>query len=308
MTRLVSTSRGSNDQAFGASEWALLAVPAFIWGASFYFIAVALESFPPQIVTLGRIAFGFAALSVMARVRVPIDVGDRSRFLLLGVLWMAFPFAMFSFSEQWIDSAVAGMLNAGTPIFAMLVGSLLLKSMPRWVQLAGVALGTIGIGLISWPSLGEGSVSALGVVMVIAANVSYGVALNLAVPLQQKYGGLPTIWRTQMVALAIWIVPGLWAIPDVDFAWGPMVSLIALGVLGTGVAFVLAATLAGRVGGPRASILTYFMPIVSIALGVLFLDEVITGWELVGAATLLAGAVATSRRERSKVRIISRAG
>ncbi|MBT8250850.1 MAG: DMT family transporter [Acidimicrobiia bacterium] len=302
MNRLITTSHGSNAQAFSPSDWALLAVPALIWGASFYLIAVALESFPPQIVTLGRIAFGFLALSGLRKVRVPIDPADRSRFLLLGVLWMAFPFAMFSFSEQWIDSAVAGMLNAGTPIFAMLVGSLLLKTMPRLVQIGGVILGTIGIGLISLPSLGEGSVSALGVAMVISANVSYGFAINLAVPLQQKYGGLPTIWRTQMVALALWLIPGLWVLPDVDFEWGPMVSLIALGVLGTGLAFVVAATLAGRVGGPRASILTYFMPIVSIALGVLFLQEVITAGELIGAAVLLVGAFATSRRERQTER------
>ncbi len=302
MNRLVSTSHGSNEQAFSPSDWVLLAIPALIWGASFYLIAVALASFPPQIVTLGRIAFGFVALSGLRRVRVPIDPADRSRFFLLGVLWMAFPFAMFSFSEQWIDSAVAGMLNAGTPIFAMLVASLLLRTVPRWVQLAGVVLGTIGIGLISWPSLGEGSVSALGVAMVISANVSYGFAINLAVPLQQKYGGLPTIWRTQMVALALWLIPGLWVLPDVEFAWGPMIALIALGVLGTGVAFVVAATLAGRVGGARALILTYFMPIVSIALGVLFLQEVITAGELLGAAVLLAGAFATSRRERQSER------
>lgn len=297
MARLVSTSRGSNQQAFAARDWALLAGPAVIWGASFYFIAVALQSFPPEIVTLGRIAFGFFALSAVRAVRVPIDPEDRRRFLLLGVVWMAFPFAMFSYSELWIDSAVAGMLNAGTPIFAMLVGALLLRSMPRWVQVAGVILGTIGIALISWPSIGEGTTSALGVGMVIAANLSYGVALNVAVPMQQKYGGLATIWRTQLVALAIWLVPGLASLPRVDFAWGPMAALTALGVLGTGVAFVLAATLAGRVGGPRASILTYFMPIVSIALGVAFLDEVVTPWELVGAAVLLAGAFATSRRE-----------
>ena len=297
MNRLVSTSRGSSQAAFGPQEWLLLAGPAFIWGASFFLIAVALESFPPEIVTLGRIGFGFFALTFLPQVRAPIDPDDRGRFILLGVLWMALPFAMFSFSEQWIDSAVAGMLNAGTPIFAMLIGSFLLRTAPRWVQVLGVVLGTIGIALISWPSLGEGSNSALGVAMVIVANISYGFALNLAVPLQQKYGGLATIWRVQAVALAIWIVPGALALDSVEFEWGPMLALITLGVLGTGVAFVLAIILAGRVGAPRASILTYFMPIVSIALGVLFLNETITGWELLGAAVLLAGAYATSRRE-----------
>ena len=297
MSRLVTTARGSNLQAFGPAEWLLLAGPAIIWGASFFLIAVGLESFPPELVTAGRIAFGFLALSFFPQVRATIDREDRARFVLLGVLWMALPFAMFSYSEQWIDSAVAGMLNAGTPIFAMLVGALLLRSAPRWVQVLGVVLGTVGIALISWPSIGEGTNSAIGVAMVIVANVSYGFALNLAVPLQQKYGGLPVIWRVQMVALAVWLIPAGLAFDRVEFEWGPMLALVALGVLGTGVAFVLAATLAGRVGAPRASILTYFMPIVSIALGVAFLGEVITVWELVGAAVLLAGAWATSRRE-----------
>jgi len=300
MNRLVTTSHGSSQAAFGLREWMLLAVPAIIWGSSFFLIAVSLDSFPPEIVTVGRIGFGFLALSFFPQVRAPVEAVDRSRFLLLGVLWMALPFAMFSYSQQWIDSAVAGMLNAGTPIFAMLIGAFLLRTAPRWVQIIGVILGTLGIALISWPSLGEGTSSALGVGMVIVANISYGFALNLAVPLQQKYGGLATIWRVQMVALAIWLIPGGLALGSVTFEWGPMVALILLGVLGTGVAFVLAATLAGRVGAARASILTYFMPIVSIALGVLFLNETITAWELVGAAVLLAGAYATSRREASK--------
>jgi drug/metabolite transporter (DMT)-like permease len=94
------------------------------------------------------------------------------------------------------------------------------------------------------------------------------------------------------------VVPfGLWSLPGSQWAPGPVLAMIPLGVLGTGLAFVLMATLVGRVGGPRGAIAIYFVPIVAIALGVVFLGEAVGPLALLGTGLVLAGAWVTSRRE-----------
>ena len=91
----------------------------------------------------------------------------------------------------------------------------------------------------------------LGASLVILAVLCYGLALNLAVPLQQRHGALPVLLRAQLAALVLLLPFGLWGLAGSRFAWGPVLAMVPLGVLGTGVAFVLMTILVGRVGGPR---------------------------------------------------------
>jgi drug/metabolite transporter (DMT)-like permease len=127
--------------------------------------------------------------------------------------------------------------------------------------------------------------------------VLYGLAVNLAVPLQQRYGALPVLLRAQLAALALLLPFGLWSLPGSHPQWGAALALLPLGILGTGLAFVLMSTLVGRVGGPRGAVATYFIPVVAIALGVIFLDERVAPVALLGTALVLGGAWLTSRRE-----------
>jgi drug/metabolite transporter (DMT)-like permease len=119
----------------------------------------------------------------------------------------------------------------------------------------------------------------------------------MAVPLQQRYGSLPVILRMQLVAILVVLPYGLYGLPRSTFAWGSALAMLPLGMLGTGVAFVLMTTLVGRVGGPRGSISIYFVPIVAIALGVAFRDEAVAATSLVGTALIIAGAWIASRAE-----------
>jgi drug/metabolite transporter (DMT)-like permease len=125
----------------------------------------------------------------------------------------------------------------------------------------------------------------------------YGLATNLAVPLQQKYGSLPVILRVQLVALVMVAPIGLAQIPSSSWSWEAALAMLPLGVLGTGLAFVLMATLTGRVGGPRASVAIYFVPLVAIVLGVLVLGETVAPVALVGVVLVITGAWFASRRE-----------
>jgi len=297
--RVFSTNEGSQEGTFAPFDWLLLATAASIWGSSFFFIAVGLDNFAPGVVTFGRLAFGAVALwSLPAARTVRIDRSDRGRVVLLAVCWMAFPLSMFSLAEQWIDSSLAGMLNGAMPIFTALVATAMLRRPPGPILTWGLLVGFAGVLVLSWPSVREADASALGVLLVVLATLSYGVASNVAVPLQQRYGAIPILARGQLIALVL-VFPGLAVgAPSSSFDVGSLAAVIALGALGTGLAFVAGATLMGRVGATRGSVITYLMPVVSITLGVAFRDEVFDAYGAVGVVLVLTGAYLASRAKR----------
>src|SRR5262245_31091239 len=133
--------------------WLFVVVPGVIWGASFLFIAEGLQALAPMGVTFVRIAVGFVTLSLVPSARRPIVRGDRLKTALLGILWLAFPLSMCPFAEQHVSSALAGMLNGATPLFAALVASMLARRAPSRRVAAGLAIGFAGAALIALSSL-----------------------------------------------------------------------------------------------------------------------------------------------------------
>lgn len=297
-TRFLATSHGTNREAFTAGDWGLFLSLALIWGSSFLFIAVGLDAFHPGLVTLLRVALGAGFLALIPRTRtVKIDREDRGRIVLLAAIWVAIPFTLFPIAQQWIDSAIAGMLNGATPIFTALIATILLRSLPGPLQIAGLGVGFAGILAIALPSAGGSSTAAVGVVLVVLATLGYAMSLNLVPPLQQKYGSLPLMARVQWVATPMVIPFGLVGLGDSTFAWPSLLAVAAIGILGTGLAFVLMGTLAGSVGATRASFLTYLIPVVAMVLGVAFRDEIISPIAVTGVGLVIAGAILASRRE-----------
>jgi drug/metabolite transporter (DMT)-like permease len=295
---ILSTTEGASSAAFTPTDWLLLAMAAGIWGSSFLLIAIGLDSFGPTVITWLRMVFGFAALVLIPAARRPIDRADLPRLALIGVFWMALPMTMFPIAEQWIDSSVVGMLNGALPIFSGLMAALLLRRAPGRAQQLGLAVGFVGVVLVSLPSLRGTDDTALGAALVIVAMVSYGIATNLVVPMQQRYGALPVILRAQVVAIALTTPAGLWGLPDTSFEWRPFLAIVALGALGTGLAFYAGATLMGRVGATRGSLLGYLIPVVAVVLGVVLRDEPLEVISLAGMVLVLAGAFVASRAGR----------
>ncbi|GMQ84864.1 MAG: DMT family transporter [Acidimicrobiia bacterium] len=296
-TPLPATSVGSHLGAFGWSEWGLLAGIALIWGSSFLWIDIGLEAFKPGVIAMARIALGTATVGLFRRARVPLAPEDRRRVAVLGLVWIAIPLILFPVAQQWIDSSVAGMLNGGVPILTAAFAAVLLARLPGWRQLLGIGVGFVGITAIFLPELRDSTATALGASLVLIAVVLYALSTNLIVPLQQRYGALPLLFRAQLAALVVLIPVGLVQIPGSTWAWNSALAMIPLGLLSTGLAFVLMATLVGRTGGPRGSIAIYFVPIVAIALGVIFLDEMVGPLALIGTGLVVLGAWITSRPE-----------
>lgn len=273
-----------------AADWLLLVVPGTIWGASFLFIAEALRSVGPNGVTFLRILVGFVTLALLPSARRPLARSDWAAVSLLGVLWLAFPLSMFPFAEQRVSSALTGMLNGATPLFTALVAAGLARCAPSRGVMAGLAVGMAGAALVAWPTVHEGRNSLEGVLLILAALVSYGFALNLARPLQQRHGALPLIWRAQAVALVLTAPLGLPDLLDARWTAGPLLALLALGALGTGMAYVLVAVAAGRVGATRASATTFLVPPVALALGVAVRGEHVAPLSILGGGVCVAGA------------------
>ncbi len=283
------------DDRFTPADWGLFLSIAVIWGASFLFIDIGLDALPPGVITLMRVGLGALALAATPRRRAAVRPEDRLRLITLSVVWVAVPFTLFPIAEQHITSAVAGLLNGGTPIFAAIFAMVLLRQPTRGAQLLGITVGFIGVVFVSLPSIGEGSSETFGVVLVVLATVCYGFAVTLAGPMQRRYGSVDLM--AKVLALAtVWTAPyGLWQLDDAVWEIGPIVAVAVLGVVGTGVAFALMGSLVGRVGSTRASFITYLIPVVALVLGVVFREDDVVALELVGVAFVIGGAVLASR-------------
>ena len=286
-----------DEARFTSADWALLVAVAAMWGSSFLFIDIGVDHFAPELVALLRLAFGAATLAVVPAARGAVPRAAWPAIGLLGVLWMAVPFVLFAVAQQSIDSSLAGMLNGAAPLFTAVVAGLAARQLPSQRRAAGLAIGFAGVVAISWPSLQDAHATAAGAGLVLLATVLYGVAFNLAEPLERRHGALPVIWRAQLVALALVAPFGLAAVPESTFAWSSLLAVAVLGSLGTAVALVAFTTLVGRVGSTRASVSIYFLPAVAIALGALFRDETIAAISVLGTLLVTVGAYLTSRRE-----------
>jgi drug/metabolite transporter (DMT)-like permease len=288
----------ASSAAFAPLDWGLFGAVGGIWGASFLFIAIGLDHFHPGLVTLLRVGLGAAALlAVPAARRSKVARRDRGRLVAVSVIWVGVPFTLFPLAEEHINSAVAGLLNGATPLFAGLFGALFFGRRPRGPQLVGMLVGFGGVALVSLGTSVGGGSAVVGVLMVLGATACYGVATNLAVPLQQTYGSVVVMSRMLAIATLCTVPFGLWGLRTSEFGWGSLAAVAVLGVVGTGVAFALMGTLVGRVGAHRATFITYLVPVVSLFLGVAFRDDEVTGVALAGVALVIVGAVLASRQE-----------
>lgn len=272
---------------------------AVVWGASFLFIAIGLEAFTPGMVAWLRLIIAVAVLSALPSVRRRVDRRDWPAIAIVTVAGNAGPALLFAYAEQTIESSLAGMLNAAVPLAtATIAFTLGIRSLRR-VHVIGLVLGFAGVVLLSLPSATGSGSETLAVALVLLAVAGYALTGNVLVPLQQKYGALPVIYRAQALGVVLVTPFGLTNLSDNRFELGPFIAVAVLGGVGTGVARSVQATIAGRMGAPRASIIGYLVPIVAMVLGVVFRDESLEPLELAGFAVVMVSAFLVSRAIRT---------
>lgn len=278
-------------------------VVALIWGSSFLWIAIAIDDVSVTVVPLARCAFGALALGSVRASRRPIERADRGRFVFLGLCWMALPFLLYPLAERTVNTSITGMLNGGLPIVTTVVTAVFTRTVPsRWRMLA-VVIGGIGITAISLSSVGDGGAGARlgadrgGISLLLLALVCYAIAANVARPMQIKYGALPTMLWIEISAI-VWSLPlGVRGIAVSHMTWSAVGALVALGGVGTGIAFAFYGVLLQRAGTVRGMIGIFFTPIVGTFLGVTFRDDELHPITLAGMGVVIIGAVMTSRPE-----------
>ena len=276
-------------------DWLLLVTAAGIWGSSFLFMDIALDAEHPGLVAWLRPLLGLAFMAGVPSARRPVDRSDNPRLFLLGLLWMAVPLSMFPLAQTWIDSSIAGMMNSGMPVTTLIAGATLFGVATHRVQVVGVAVGIVGLLMIGIPTASVGDTSAVGVLLVVLAVSCYGVAANIAGPLQRRYGSPAVLLRVLVVASLATTPWGLVGLAGSGFAWSAVAANLAVGVGGTGIAYVAAASLIGRVGPVRMSAVTYVVPVVAAVLGVTVLGETLGALQVSGALVLIGGAWLTTR-------------
>ena len=301
-TKMMQATTSENEGNFAAQDWVLFVSISLIWGASFLLMAESLEAFTPGVVTLGRVGLGAVALWAirLARQRttgpVRLDREDRRPVAVLALVWVAVPFTLFPIAQQWINSAVTGLLKGATPVFVALISAVFLRVAPTGRQAVGLVLGFAGILLISLASAGEGASQARGVLLVLVATLCYGFAFNMASPLQAKYGGIVLMSNVLLVASVANIPYALVDLGENEWQVSSAVALATVGIVGTGIAYWIMASLVGRVGSLRSSLITYLIPIVSLVLGIVFRDDDVGSLALIGAPVTIVGAFLASRR------------
>jgi drug/metabolite transporter (DMT)-like permease len=276
-----------------------MATLAAIWGSSFLFIKVGVTELHPLFVALGRVLGGAIALVVvvlLTRDRLPRDPRFWGHNAVVAVVGVALPFTLFGFGEQRISSVLAGIWNSVTPLIALPMAVLVFhteKMTPR--RVLGLVLGFVGAATILGVWQGVGGSSLAGQLMCLTAAACYGVAI----PYTRRYitprpeSGLAASAGQLLIATVLLAVVAPLAgggYPAVAELSGPVVaSVAALGVLGTGLAFVLHMRNIRLLGASTASMVTYLIPVFATVIGVLVLSEELAWFQPVGAAVVLLG-------------------
>ncbi|MGW0827169.1 DMT family transporter [Streptomyces sp. NPDC002845] len=280
---------------------------SLIWGFSFLLIKVGTGGFAPFQVTFGRLLFGTAVVAgVMAvkRERLPRSARTWAHLMVAGFFINALPFSLFAYAELTIPSTLAGICNATSPLWGMALSLVALsEDRPTRVRVAGLGIGFLGVLTVLGAWQGFNGLDARGTAMALLASLSYPIGwIYVRRTLAGSSNSNLSLTGTQLllatVQLAV-VTPLFTTLPS-RLPVVPLLAVVALGALGTGVAMLVQYGLVAEVGPTTAQMVTYFVPVIATAAGVAILGESLTWSTPAGAAIVLAGAALTQVRPRER--------
>ncbi|HEV7128145.1 MAG TPA: DMT family transporter [Ktedonobacterales bacterium] len=285
-------------------EYGVLGLLALIWGASFLFIKIGVLAVSPATLVELRLLFSVVTLLLVVACQPSLFAGWR-RFwklsLAVGVINYVIPYLLIAWGETRISSGMASILNATTPLFTVLLAN-------WWAAVGyealtvrrglGVVVGFLGVGVLVGPGLfdlGGGQHPDLaGLIAVLIAAAAYAVGALLS----RGYAGSAQLvgpLGSQLAALIVTLpIALLWSPPTHLPSWLALGAIAELGVLGTGIAYLLYFWLINHVGATRTMVVTYLLPCTALIWGVALLGETVTWYALVGLAFVLVGTLITN--------------
>jgi len=278
-----------------ARDWVLLLILSTVWGGSFFFAEIALQTLPPFTAVLGRVSIAAVILLIIARARgahLPISGTLIRRYLLLGLISNALPFSLIVWGQTQIPGGLASIINAMTPIWAVLVG-LLIRSDERLTgaKAIGVLLGFAGVAVLIGPDLlRELDPYSLGQLSVLGATICYGFAVHYG----RRFGDTPPLVNAayMLTAATVWLTP-VAVIVDQPWTLNPgfsgWMALLGLSLLCTSFAYLLYFRILASAGATNMSLVTFLVPVSAISLGAIFLGERLSPTAFAGMGILFVG-------------------
>jgi drug/metabolite transporter (DMT)-like permease len=316
--RSPSRAAAPKPTAFGAVEWALLVAVALLWGTSFVWIRTALDALKPGVVVFLRVTVGFGTLlTFLLATRGRRETLGALRFLcarrrlprvvFLAVFWMGLSFYTLIVAQQYIASAIAGMMCGTIPLQVTLISSLAARRTPSRRKGLGMCVGAAGVVCVLAPQLAAGvRATVLGVLMLCAVTSGFAISTYAAVPLQREmaardgpFGFVPVVACMQAISMGLAAPLAVLDAPASSLTPRAAAAVLVLGGLSTGVAYVAMAALGGRVGAVRGSIPLFFLPLVAAGAGWLIRGEALGASSLLGATLIVAGAALASRDDEA---------
>ena len=284
----------------------LLLLLSAIWGSSFLFIKLGVDVLEPSVVVLGRLVFGALLLAALLPGRGGLGPlrGHLVPLVVLGALNNAVPFWLLGFAETRLPTGLTAVIQAAAPIFTVILASRMdVTQRVTGTRLIGIGVGFVGVALLVGVQSGDNLVAAfavLGVALCYAISVLYaGRTVRGIPPLQVSLG--------QLVCAAVLMAPfGLAQLPGTMPPASVWFAIIALGALGSGIAYLLYFAIIASAGASRAILVTYLVPAFALVYGAIFLDEAVTATALIGLVLILGGtALATGLARSSRTASLS---
>ncbi len=286
---------------------------AALWGASFLFMRLGARDFGAVALAALRVAIASAVLLPLltARGEWPVLRRHWRAVLAVGVLSSALPFVLFGHAALTLGAGTMSIFNATTPLWGALVAWLWLRDALTPLRIAGLALGFAGVLGLAWSqagaAAGASSANALAIAAALGATLSYGIAASATKRHLTGVAPVALAAGSQFAAAAVLAVPALLAWPTAAPASTAWAAVAGLGVLSTGLAYILFFQLIARVGPANAIAVTYLIPVFAMLWGWLLLGERVTAPMLAGAAVVLAGTALATGVVRGRQRDAARA-
>lgn len=288
-------------------NWLLLVMLALVWGATFPFGKIALGEIPPFVLAFLRVVLAALVLHAVLRLHglaFPRDRSTLGAFLLMGLLNNAIPFSLILWGQTGISASLASILNATTPIFTVLVASLLFhQEVLRAHRVAGIAVGFAGVALLLLPGLEAGALAGLAGEPAWAQLLCLGAALSyaFAAAFARRFRGIPVMVAAtgQLTGSSLLLLPlALWQASTVPGGWSPAMagpaawaSVVALGTACTAFAYLIYFRLLSEGGATNASLVTLLIPVSATLMSAWLLGEALSALQLAGMGVLLVGLV-----------------
>lgn len=285
-------------------DWLIFIALGFFWGSSYLFIKIGVdEGLTPFTLITVRLLIGLALLGTvvgLARESLPRNPRTYGHLAVMGVINIAIPFALITFAEQTVDSALASVINSAVPLFVIVIAALFLPGERVTVnRLVGLAVGFVGVAILVGFDLGDlSSSNTVGELMLLGSTVSYAIGNVYAKKFVQ--GLRPMIPALFQVVFGL-IVTATLALSfekpfETRFTPAALLAVVWLGLLGSGLAYLSYFRILSRWGATRTSLVAYLLPIYGIALGFLVLQEPVDVTMILGTILIIGGIALVNSR------------